>query len=150
MQDIFNYTEAELTNLGEAIVWMAVLAAVHNDGVVHEDEKAEAIKQTHIRTFHGSDYMRPIYQHLDHNFEENFDRFSAEANASGENKEEYIADKLKEKLEVLQSLGPIFAERFNKDMKDYFNRIFKVGSNAFQFFAFPVISAHLDKFGIKH
>ncbi len=149
MEDIYEYSEEELRKLGDAIVWTTILAAIHQDGVIQDSERAEAIKQTHIRTFSTEDYLKPIYKHLDEHFERDFDAYSATLTGTQEEKENMIQAKIEASLDILPSIGPLFTQKFGKDIKDLYNRVFQADSTVFQFFAFPVISAHLEKFGIK-
>lgn len=149
MEEVYEYTEQELKQLGDAIVWTAILAAIHADGVIHSSEKAEAVKQTHIRTFSTADYLKPIYKHLESHFERDFDAYSATLPEGQEEKETFIQGKLESALAILQSIGPLFTNQFSKDMADFYNRVFRADSSVFQIFAFPVISAHLEKFGTK-
>lgn len=149
MEEAYEYTEEELKKLGDAIVWTAILAAIHADGVIHPSEKAEAVKQTHIRTFSTADYLKPIYLHLDSHFERDFDAYSAQLPEEQEEKETFIEGKLKESLAILEVIGPLFTKRFSEDIGHFYNRVFQADSNVFQYFAFPIISAHLQKFGLK-
>lgn len=149
MGDVYEYTEEEMKKLGDAVVWTTILAAVHADGVIHESEKAEAIKQTHIRTYSTADYLQPIYKHLDDHFERDFDAYVTELSGTQEEKEAYAQKKITESLEILPSIGPLFTERFSKEMADLYNRVFQADSSLFQIFFLPVLTAHLEKFGLK-
>jgi hypothetical protein len=44
MEELYNYSDEVIAKLGDAIVWTTILAAVHQDGVIHEEERAVAIK----------------------------------------------------------------------------------------------------------
>jgi hypothetical protein len=147
MEDAYDYSPEELQKLGDAIVWTTILAAIHQDGVIQESEKAEAIKQTHIRTFSTEDYLKPIYKHLDSHFERDFDAYSAILPSDNDEKEELIKQKLEEALSILPTVGPIFAKKFSNDIRDLYNRVFHANSSVFQYFTLPVLSAHLEKFG---
>lgn len=149
MADIYTYTDEELKNLGDAIIWTTILAAIHQDGVISRSERAEAIKQAHVRTFSTEDYLKPIYAHLEEHFEKDFDAYSNMLEGEQEEQEKMIKDKLEEALEILPSIGPLFTKKFSEDLKDLYGKVFHADSSVFQFFAFPVISTHLEKFGIK-
>ncbi|MEZ4721765.1 MAG: hypothetical protein R2813_07825 [Flavobacteriales bacterium] len=149
MEEVYEFTDVELQKLGDAIVWTTILAAIHQDGIIQESEKAEAIKQTHIRTFSTPDYLKPIYKHLDDHFERDFDAYSARLSGTKVEMEVYIQERLHESLEILPTLGPLFTQKFSKDLHHLYNKVFLADSSVFQFFALPVISAHLEKFGIK-
>lgn len=147
MEDIYEYTDKELNQLGNAIVWTALLAAIHNDGVIYPTEKAEAIKQTHIRTFSTEDYLKPIYKHLDAHFEADFDAFSKQLTGTSEEQEQYVQQKIEESLAILPEIGPLFTEKFSKGLADFYNRVFRADSSILQVFLLPVLTAHLNKFG---
>ncbi|MEX2595384.1 MAG: hypothetical protein WEC59_00530 [Salibacteraceae bacterium] len=141
--DTYSYKEEELKKMGDAILWTTILAAVHQDGVISREERAEAIKQTHIRTFSSADYLRPIYDHLDAHFERDFDVYSRGLPENQDEQKTYIQNRLAESLEVLDGLGPIFSAMFSKDLRKLYHRVFHAESNVFQIFAFPLLSAHL-------
>ena len=149
MQEVYTYSDEELKKLGDAIVWTAILAAIHQDGVIQPSERTEAIKQTHIRAFSTEDYLRPIYKHLDDHFEANFDSYSASLKGTQEENETAVQKKIEDALEILPSIGPIFTKKFTADITDLYNRVFQADSTVFQFFLFPVISGHLQKFALK-
>lgn len=150
MSEVYDYTEEELRKCGDAIVWTTIFAAIHSDGVIHESEKAEAIKQTHIRSFSTADYLKPIYKHLDTHFEADFDKYSNSLSGSQEEKEAIVQENISEALEILPTIGPLFTERFSKDIADLYNSVFHADSSIFQIFMLPVLTAHLQKFGLKN
>ncbi len=149
MEEAYEYTEEELKKLGDAIVWTTILAAVHVDGVINEHEKAEAIKQTHIRTFSTEDYFKPIYKHLEDHFENDFNRFSAELVGTQKEKEAYAQAKVTEAMEILPLIGPIFTKRFTKEVGDLYNRVFHSDSSLLQIFLLPILTGRLERFGLK-
>lgn len=146
----YEYTPDQLKQLGDAIVWTALLAAIHADGVIHETEKAEAIRITHIRAFSTADYIKPFYQHLDSHFSKDFDAYAATIpDGTQDEKEAFIGEKISAALEVMAEIGPIFTKYFSDDLKSFYNKVFHADSSVFQIFAMPVLSSHFDKFGIK-
>lgn len=150
MEEVYEYSDVELKKLGDAIVWTAILAAIHTDGVINPEEKATAIRVTHIRTFSTAKYIQPIYQHLDDHFERDFDAYVAMLpDASQDEREDFIGEKLTEALSILPEIGPLFTQYFSDDLKSLFNKVFTADSNVFQIFAMPVITSHLNKFGLK-
>lgn len=149
MEEAYEYSEEELKKLGDAIVWTTILAAIHNDGIINESEKAEAIKQTHIRTFSTAAYLRPIYKYLEDHFEENFNNYSAQLTGSQEEKELFVQSKVSEAMEILPIIGPLFTERFTKDVSNLYNTVFHTDSSIFQIFLLPIITGHLERFGLK-
>jgi len=150
MDEIYDYTEDQLKNLGAAVVWTALLAAIHFDGIINPEEKAEAIQIAHIRAFSTADYIKPVYMHLDSHFERDFDVYSAMIpSGTQDEKEEYIGEKITEALLVLPEIGPLFTQYFSDDLKSFYNKVFQADSSIFQTFLMPVLSGHLKKFGLK-
>ena len=149
MVDAYDYTPEELQKLGDIIVWTTILAASHNDGVIDKSEKAEAIKLTHLRSIISEDYLKPIYSHLDDHFERDFDAYFASLVGTQEEKEAMIQVKMHEALEILPKIGPLFTERFTKNVTDLYNKVFTANSSVFQAFMLPMLTSHLKKFGLK-
>lgn len=150
MEETYNYSEAELKQLGDAIVWTALLAAIHVDGVINPEEKAEAISVAHIRSFSTADYIKPFYKHLDSHFERDFDAYSAMIpDGTQDEKESFIQEKITEALAIMPAIGPLFTQYFSDDLKSFYNKVFHADSNVFQIFFMPVITSHLNKFGLK-
>ena len=105
---IYEYSADVYKKLGDAILWTTILAAVHKDGVIEEEERAEAIKQTHIRSFSTEPYIKPIYEHLDEHFEKDFDTYIKDLPVEYEAKEAYIQAKLADCVAILKDMGPVF------------------------------------------
>ncbi|GAB5539184.1 MAG: hypothetical protein Salg2KO_12870 [Salibacteraceae bacterium] len=149
MSDIYEYSDEELQELGKIIVWTTVYAAVHNDGVINASERAEAIKQTHIRTFSSEEYLQPIYKHLDSHFEADFDAAVASLSGSQEEKEAVIQERIADATHILSSIGPLFTDRFTKELTNLYNRVFIADSSIFQIFMLPILTSQLNKHNKK-
>jgi|GEM_PF-407250 len=148
MDQRFKYSDEQLRLLGNAIVWTTVLAAVHNDGVIMPEEKAAAVKQAHFRTFTSDAHLQPIYKRLDSHFEADFDNYSSMLPEGDDAKEEFVKEKLQQSLKGLEGLDKFHGRTFIEELRDLFDRVFKADSSIFQLFAFPIVSAHLDQFGL--
>jgi hypothetical protein len=64
-------------------------------------------------------------------------------------KKEYIQGKLEKATEILPIIGPLFPERFTRDLGKLYNRVFSADSSIFQLFMMPILTNRLDKFGRK-
>ena len=149
MVEAYDYTDGELQKMGDAIVWTTILAAIHNDGIIDETEKAEAVKLTHIRSFNSEPFLKPVYSHLDDHFERDFDAYTATLTGNQEEKEATIQTKLNEALEILPIIGPIYSERFAKSLEGLYLKVFHANSSVFQNFMLPMLTAHLKSSGLK-
>ncbi len=145
MEDVYEYSDEVIAKLGDAIVWTTILAAIHQDGVINEEERAVAIKQTHVRTFSSAEYLQPIYEKLDLHFERDFDTYTALLPEEYEKKEGFIQKKLEESMDILKEVGPVFTTEFSKNLESIYDKVFNANSTVFQSFAFPLLSAHLDR-----
>ena len=65
-------TEAEQELLLKAPVLMSVLASC-SGGEVNKQQKADAIKLSHIKTFTAIPILRPYYREVEKNFQEDFE-----------------------------------------------------------------------------
>lgn len=90
-----------------------------------------------------------MYKHLDDHFERDFDAYTAALVGTREEKESRIQAKLEEALEILPVFGPLFTERFGKNLSDLYNKVFHANSSVFQVFMLPLLIFHLKKFGLK-
>ena len=134
-----------ISKLGDALVWTAMFAAVHQDGVIHEEASAVAIKQAHFRTFSSEEYLQSIYEKLDLHFESDFDRYSVMLPEEYANKEAIIQKKLEESVDILNEIGPVFTTEFSKCLESFYDKVSNANSTVFQSFAFPLRSNHLDR-----
>ncbi|MEQ9188735.1 MAG: hypothetical protein RLP15_13455 [Cryomorphaceae bacterium] len=143
MEDTYEFSAEVYKKLGDAILWTTILAAVHKDGVIEEEERAEAIKQTHVRTFSTEPYIQPIYEHLDEHFERDFDAYIKLLPEGYEERESFVKEQLAENLLILEGMGPVFTAEFSRDLESLFDRVFNANSSLFQTFLFPFMSGDL-------
>ncbi|NQV53920.1 MAG: hypothetical protein HQ500_12095 [Flavobacteriales bacterium] len=144
MEDIYEFSADVYKKLGDAILWTTILASVHKDGVIEEEERAEAIKQTHIRSFSTEAYIKPIYEHLDVHFEKDFDSYIKDLPEGYKAKEAFIQAKLADCLGILKDMGPVFTAEFSRDLESLFDRVFNANASLFQSFLFPFMTGHLE------
>lgn len=144
MEEKYEYEPEVYQRLGDAIVWTTILAATHSDGVIEVKERAEAIKQAHIRSFSSEDYIKPIYEHLDEHFERDFDAYIEQLPKDDHERDAYIRKKLEESTDYINKMGPVFASQFSADLKSLFNRVFNANATVMQSFLLPFISSHLE------
>lgn len=145
MEETYEYSDEVIAKLGDAIVWTTILAAIHQDGVINEEERAEAIKQTHIRTFSSEEYLQPIYEKLDLHFERDFDAYSAMLPETYDAKEAFIQKRIEEAMDILNEVGPVFTTEFGRNLESIYDKVFTANSTVFQSFAFPLLSAHIER-----
>jgi hypothetical protein len=138
-------TEDELNHLLDAPVWLSLLAALANDGVIEPAEKAEAIKLAHLRSFTSPKSLREFYEQVDARFEKRFDAFVARLPEGKEDREVYIEAQIKVMHAILPKLDEDIASSLEESLESFYKRIFNSEKSFFQYFALPVFSSRLDK-----
>jgi len=48
-------------------------------------------------------------------------------------------------MDILNEVGPVFTTEFSKSLESFYDKVFNANSTVFQSFAFPLLSAHLDR-----
>ncbi len=138
-------TEAEFNQLVDTPVWLALLAALSNDGEIQPSEKAEAVKLAHLRTFTSSKTLQEFYKKVDEVFASRFDRLHDRLPAGEHDKELYIEAMIKQTHSILLKLDVDVAEAIEGSFSSFYDHIFKSEKSFFQYFALPLISNRLDK-----
>lgn len=141
----YEYNPEAIEKLGNAIIWTSILAAIHSDGVIQPDERVEAIRQTHVRSFTSADYFKPIYLELDDRFEHDFDTFSSSLPEDPEERELFVKNRLAECLSIVGEIGPLFTKLFSEDLESFYDRVFNANSSVFQQFVFPFLSPQIKR-----
>jgi hypothetical protein len=82
---------------------------------------------------------------LDLHFERDFDAYSAMLPENYNEKEAFIQKKLEDAMDILKEVGPVFTTEFGKNLESIYDKVFDANSTVFQSFAFPLLSAHLER-----
>jgi hypothetical protein len=135
----------EFSQLLDAPVWISLAAAYANDGVVGEDEKAEAIRLAHLRRFTAPKSLRPFYELVDGQFEQRFLILNLRLPSSVDDKVIYIDRQLKRVYEIMKKLDPDILSSLEESLVSFYEHVFNSQKSFFQYFAIPVLSSNLDK-----
>ncbi len=138
-------SEAEFNQLVDAPVWLALLAAISNDGEIHPSEKADAVKLAHLRTFTSSKTLQEFYKRVDEKFESRFDTLISRLPATEHDKVLYIEGQIKQVHNILLKLDMDVAEALEASFSSFYEHVFKSEQSFFQFFALPLVSNRLNK-----
>ena len=139
-------TDAELNQLLDAPVWLSLLAAYTGDGKVSEDERAEAVKLAHLRTFTTPKNLREFYEKVDQRFEQRFDALNNRLPEKHEDRIKYLEAQVKHCHKLLEEkVDQDLAADIEESLESFYRHVFKADTSFFQYFAFPIISGRLAK-----
>lgn len=139
-------SDTELNELLDAPVWLSLLAAYSGDGTVSRDERAEAVKLAHLRTFTSPKSLREFYSKVDERFERRFDKLNARLPENNENRILFIEAQVKHCHKLLrEKVDKDLAVEIEESIASFYNHVFKADRSFFQYFALPIISGRLDK-----
>lgn len=138
-------SEDELNHLLDAPVWLSLLAAYKNDGVVEASEKADAVKLAHLRTFTSPKSLREFYEKVDARFSERFDKLNERLTMPVADKIIYMEAQIKVGHALLNKVDEDVASSLEESFESFYEHVFKSESSFFQYFALPIISNRLDK-----
>lgn len=123
---------------------VALLAAVSDDGIVSEDEKAAAIKLAHFRTYTSKPILHNYYKEVDKCFVENFESIMAQLPEDWKEKERFLENRLTNLDPVLQKIDPVYAEELITSLKSFAKHVFKSNSNFLQNFLLPIFTIKMN------
>lgn len=138
-------TDDELNHLLDAPVWLSLLAAHANDGVISSSDKADAVKLAHLRSFTSPKSLHDFYEQVDAQFEKRFDTFLARLPEGEKDREVYIEAQIKISHGILAKLDEDISSSLEESLESFYKHVFKSDKSFFQYFALPIISNRLDK-----
>lgn len=144
-------TEIERLNEEDRIILLkspaivALLAAVSDDGIVSEHEKAESIKLSHVRTYSSPDILHNFYVQAEAYFVEAFEEELAKLPEGQKAKEAYLEEKLLELNQVLPKLNQVYAKELIASLKSFAKHIFESDSSVLEYFILPIFMNKIEK-----
>jgi len=135
----------EFSQLLDAPVWISLMAAYAGDGMVGEDEKADAIKLAHLRRFTSPKSLRSFYELVDTQFAQRFNILDLRLPSSPDDKEIYLRRQLNRVHDIMKKLDPDVAIDLEESLESFYEHVFQSHKSFFQYFALPIISNRLDK-----
>lgn len=123
---------------------VALLAAVSDDGIVSEDEKADAIRLAHLRTYTSKPILHNYYKEVDKCFKDDFDLILSQLPEEWKEKEQFLENRLTNLDPVLQKLDTVYAEELITSLKSFAKHVFKSNSNLLQNFLLPIFTVKMN------
>jgi hypothetical protein len=124
---------------------VAILAAISDDGVVSQHEKAEAIRLTHFRTYTSQPILHNFYKKVDPLFEQFFEDEMKQLPEDWEEKKEYLEEKLIALREVLPKMDKVYAKELVLSLKSLARHVFKSNSSFLESFVLPIFINKLER-----
>ena len=131
-------TEAEQELLLRAPVLMSVLASC-SGGEVNKQQKTEAIKLSHIKTFTAIPLLQPFYKEVERNFQDDFESVALAYFPFDDKKRNDLKKAIEKVQHILKKLDPEYAELLGKSLERYANHVKRATHSIFRDFVFPMI-----------
>lgn len=140
-------TDQEYRELVDLPIWISLLAAYEHDGKIDKDERAEAIRIAHLRSFDSPydirDYALQVYRDFDHRFRRLDEALTGE---DGEKKVEEIRAKIQDiYVRLVPKIEPSVVEDLFNTLESFYRHVFVSNRSFLQYFALPIVSNRLDK-----
>jgi hypothetical protein len=130
----------------DAPIWISLYAAYRHDGQMDAEEREEAIKQVHYRSYSGTKRLQHYFDAIDDGFQLRFDASDTALSKNPVERDSFLANKIQDCIRAINNLeSKSFARKLLHDLDSYYAYVFNSTSNFFQYFAFPIISNELQK-----
>lgn len=126
---------------------VAILAAISDDGEVSKQEKSEAIKLSHFRTYSSEPILHNYYKEAGLVFEENFDHIMASLPESWEEKKAYLESCIVCINEILPKLSIVYSRALIASLKSFSRHVFKSNSSFLENFILPIFVNKIENEG---
>jgi hypothetical protein len=136
MQELETLSPEDKKKLLQAPAYISLLAA-NVDGQMDEEEKYEAIKFSHIKTYTAHKLLKPFYQEVEKHFIENVDSLNNSLPKQKEEREKAIQAELHTVNEIIGKLDLFTSNTIRKSLKEYADHVSKAHKNIMDDFVFP-------------
>lgn len=137
VQQLENLTIEERDLLYKAPVLLSVLAACSHDGV-NNDQKTDAIKLAHLKTFTADPLLILFYTEAEKNFKTNFELTVADCTPFDEVKRSKLKEKISQVHIILRKLDKDYADKLSASFEKYEKHVKRAAHSVIQDFIFPM------------
>jgi hypothetical protein len=137
MKQLEKLTNEERDILFTAPVLLSVLESCSNNEV-NKDQKADAIRLAHLKTFTADPLLIPFYIEVEKNFQKQFELAVKEYTPLNDTKRNEIKSKMKKINLILGKLDKDYADKLLRSFEKYERHVRKAGHSVVQDFIFPV------------
>ena len=143
--EIDQLREEDKKVLLEAPAVVSILSALSADGTIDANEKAEAIRLAHLRTFTSPEILNQYYKEVEVNFENNMNRIINDLPPDYESKKVFLKNELKKLTPILAKLDREFSMTLLDSLKSFSRHVFKANSHFLEYFILPVFMNEIEK-----
>ncbi len=143
--DYKDLSPEEKSPLLDAPAIVSVLSAISNDGIIDANEKADAIKLAHLRTFTAADILKEFYTEVDKNFESSLNRIIDNLPADEQKREKHLSSQLSKCTPVLSKLDREFSLTYIDSLKSFAKHVFHSNAHFLEYFILPVFMNEIEK-----
>lgn len=144
MKEIDRLDQIDRDILLRAPAIVALLAAISDDGEVSENERAEAVKLAHLRTYTSKPILHNYYKEVDQVFETHFEDILKKLPSEWKEKERFLENRLLNLDPVLLKLDKVYADELITSLKSFAKHVFKSNSNFLQNFLLPIFTIKMN------
>ncbi len=116
---------------------LSVLASSGSFGINNE-QKADAIKMAHLKTFTSNPLLLPYYMEVETNFKMNFEAVVKKYSPFDDAKREELKKEIGLTNLVIAKLNKEFAKSLHQSLDGYTNHVKKSARSFFENFIFPI------------
>jgi hypothetical protein len=136
MQELDTLSPEDKKKVLQAPAYISILAA-NADGQMDEEEKYEAIKFSHIKTYTAHKLLKPFYQEVEKNFNENIDEINKNLPADKNERERVIREELEKANSIIGKLDLFYSNTLRKSLKEYGDHVAKAHKTIMESFVIP-------------
>lgn len=136
MQELDILSPEEKKKVLQAPAYISILAA-NADGKLDEEEKYQAIKFSHIKTYTAHKLLKPFYQEVEKHFIENIDLINQNLHGTKEERDKAIHEELEKINTIIGKLDLFSSNALRKSLKEYGEHVAKAHKNIMESFVIP-------------
>ena len=137
-------TSEECQFLYQAPVLVSVLASCSYNSI-NEEQKADAIKLAHLKTYTALPLLVPYYVEVEAKFQNMFDEVVAKYSPFDEKKRNDLKKEIKKLDSVISKLDPEYGKALRLSLERYARHVKRANHSIFQDFVFPMYIKGLNE-----
>jgi hypothetical protein len=120
-----------------APVLLSVLASC-SENAINKNQKADAIKLAHIKTFTAVPELQPYFKEVEKNFKEHFEQIAEQYYPFDNVHRNLLKLEIQNIQEIIAKLNPSYGKALSKSLERYTIHVKRATYNIFQDFIFPL------------
>ena len=120
-----------------APVLLSVLASC-SENAINKNQKADAIKLAHIKTFTAVPELQPYFKEVEKNFKEHFEQIAEQYYPFDNVHRNLLKLEIQNIQEIIAKLNPSYGKALSKSLERYTIHVKRATYSIFQDFIFPL------------